>query len=54
MSAERCEKCDLLIGAGCACNLIRAPGGAGYVSAYRWIRFGPDTLLIVSDHEIAQ
>lgn len=48
MSAERCEKCDLLIGAGCACNLIKAPGKAGYMSAYRWIRFGPDTLLISS------
>jgi hypothetical protein len=48
MSTERCEKCDLLIGAGCACDLIKAPEEAGYGSACRWIRFGPDTLLISS------
>ena len=46
MSAERCEKCDLLIGAGCACTVTRTSGRTEYVGSYRWIRFGPDALLI--------
>lgn len=46
MSAERCEKCDLLIGEGCACNVARTNARAEYMSSYRWIRFGPDALLI--------
>ena len=46
MSAERCEKCDLLIGAGCACTTTRTAARTEYVSSYRWIRFGPDALLI--------
>jgi hypothetical protein len=48
MSAERCEKCELLIDAGCACTLTSTPARVEYVSTYRWIRFGPDTLLISS------
>jgi hypothetical protein len=46
MNAERCEKCDLLIGQGCACNVARSTARAEYSSSYRWIRFGPDALLI--------
>jgi hypothetical protein len=46
MNAERCEKCDLLIGQGCACNVARTTAGTDYSSSYRWIRFGPDALLI--------
>ena len=46
MSAKRCEKCDLLIGEGCACNVARTSARAEYMGSYRWIRFGPDALLI--------
>lgn len=45
---QRCEQCDLLIGAGCACSLTTTPTRRPYESTYRWIRFGPDTLLISS------
>ena len=45
-SAERCDKCDLLIGAGCACSVTRTAVRTEYVGGYRWIRFGPDALLI--------
>jgi hypothetical protein len=33
-------------GEGCACNVARTSARAEYMSSYRWIRFGPDTLLI--------
>lgn len=46
MTAERCEKCDLLIGMGCGCTTGRTVATADYASSYRWIRFGPDALLI--------
>lgn len=45
MSAERCDKCDLLIGAGCACSVTRTAVRTEYVGRYRWIRFGPDALI---------
>jgi hypothetical protein len=43
-----CEKCGLIVGLGCACNLAPATPRRPYESTYRWIRFGPDTLLISS------
>jgi hypothetical protein len=46
MSAGRCETRDLLIGQGCACNVARTSARAEYKDSYRWIRFGPDALLI--------
>lgn len=49
MNAARCDRCDLLIGAGCACNLPRPAARPEAVNPYRWIRFGPDALLISKD-----
>jgi hypothetical protein len=43
-----CEKCGLTVGLGCACNLAPAAPRRPHESTYRWIRFGPDTLLISS------
>lgn len=47
----RCDRCDLIVGEGCACALPgydaprRAPGAAGPI---RWAQFAPDTILISS------
>jgi hypothetical protein len=43
-----CEKCGLIVGLGCACNIAPTTSRRPYESTYRWIRFGPDTLLISS------
>ena len=43
-----CEKCGLIVGLGCACNLARTAPRRPYEGTYRWTRFGPDTLLISS------
>ncbi|MEV5704482.1 hypothetical protein [Actinoallomurus sp. NPDC052274] len=43
---EWCEKCGLIVGLGCACNL--APVGRHRPNESRWSRFSPDTLLISS------
>jgi hypothetical protein len=42
-----CEKCGLIVGLGCACDLAPSPRRP-YEGTYRWIRFSPDTLLISS------
>lgn len=48
---ERCDRCDLIVGEGCAC----ASHGAGasrrtrsVAGPIRWARFAPDTILISS------
>ncbi len=46
MNAERCDKCDLLIGEGCACTATVSAARGWEPGGYRWIRFGPDALLI--------
>ncbi|MCO5968956.1 RcnB family protein [Actinoallomurus soli] len=43
-----CEKCGLIVGLGCACDLPRSVPRRPYMGGYRWVRFGPDTLLISS------
>lgn len=43
-----CEKCGLIVGLGCACNLTPVAPHRPYESTYHWNRFGPDTLLISS------
>ncbi len=47
---ERCDRCDLYIGLGCACALpgARASGRASGGGPIRWVRFEPDTILISS------
>lgn len=45
---ERCDHCDLLIGAGCACSFDRrpAPGGGGTAKESPDSGFPPGTILI--------
>jgi hypothetical protein len=46
---KRCARCDLLVGAGCACSTPNTQRGRPpFGGQYRWIRFGPDALLISS------
>ncbi|MGI8332448.1 hypothetical protein ACRYCC_20955 [Actinomadura scrupuli] len=42
---ERCTRCELLVGAGCACAPGAGPGDPGRDGA-RWVRFAPDAILI--------
>jgi hypothetical protein len=43
---ERCERCELLIGAGCACHVPQARPGQRFLRLDNWGPFAPDTILI--------
>lgn len=51
MHVKRCDRCELIVGEGCACELPGAGAPRHAVDAMgpiRWAKFAPDTILISS------